>query len=479
MKDKFVGIQLGAHSVYDEGIDQCLDLIQETSAANALLVYSYTHVGFAAGRTPDAIAPDHGVLVRDPAARRLPMAWVEPHDEHYAGTILRNRRFPEIEEYADRDILADLAEPARKRGMRLYTRILEGSGQALAARIPNWPKVLTVDVYGQPNPLPCWNNPDYRNWWVSTVADLFSSYPLDGMQWGAERVGPLPLVLYRGVVPTCFCGHCQAKARAQGIAVERAQEGYRQLHEFISTLMVGQKDPVDGALVTMLRLWLKYPEILAWERLWRQSKEELAALTYGTAKAIRPAAQIGRHLDHQQSTWDLIYRAEWSNAEIANYCDFLKPIAYHDIAGPRIRWWHVNRLSKTILRELSEQSSLEMFYDLSGLDKDAEPGLDELNYTGLSPDYVYRLTKRLVDGVQGKTPIYPGIGFDVPWSVGSWDDARLAHFKSDPELVYQATLKAFEAGAQGIVISREYDEMRVPNLRAVKRAVADAAAAGW
>ena len=40
----------------------------------------------------------------------------------------------------------------------------------------------------------------------------------------------------------------------------------------------------------------------------------------------------------------------------------------------------------------------------------------------------------------------------------------------DPESVYQATLKAFEAGAHGIVVSREYEEMKVANLRAVGRA---------
>ncbi|HEX2457664.1 MAG TPA: hypothetical protein VHI99_28460 [Vicinamibacterales bacterium] len=33
--------------------------------------------------------------------------------------------------------------------------------------------------------------------------------------------------------------------------------------------------------------------------------------------------------------------------------------------------------------------------------------------------------------------------------------------------------KAYEAGASGIVASREYEEMTVPNLRAVGRAVRD------
>jgi hypothetical protein len=37
--------------------------------------------------------------------------------------------------------------------------------------------------------------------------------------------------------------------------------------------------------------------------------------------------------------------------------------------------------------------------------------------------------------------------------------------------VYQAVVKAFDAGASGIVVSREYEEMRVSNLKAVGRAL--------
>jgi hypothetical protein len=57
--------------------------------------------------------------------------------------------------------------------------------------------------------------------------------------------------------------------------------------------------------------------------------------------------------------------------------------------------------------------------------------------------------------------VYPGVGFDIPGQAAP----------SDPETVCEATRKVFQAGAAGLIISREYDEMRVPNLRAVGRAV--------
>ena len=43
-----------------------------------------------------------------------------------------------------------------------------------------------------------------------------------------------------------------------------------------------------------------------------------------------------------------------------------------------------------------------------------ERGYEELPYTGLSPDYVYRETKRSVEGAKGtQTQIWPGIDVDI------------------------------------------------------------------
>jgi hypothetical protein len=42
---------------------------------------------------------------------------------------------------------------------------------------------------------------------------------------------------------------------------------------------------------------------------------------------------------------------------------------------------------------------------------------------------------------------------------------------ADPREVYDAVVKSFSAGADGIVVSQEYEELRVPNLEAVGRAI--------
>jgi hypothetical protein len=153
-------------------------------------------------------------------------------------------------------------------------------------------------------------------------------------------------------------------------------------------------------------------------------------------------------------------------SELAAYCDWIKPVVYHDIAGPRLRALYLERMKQTILRDISIEQSLALFYAFMGYDPTVEPRAEELYERGFSSDYVYRETKRCVTAVQGRVPVYPGIGFDIPW--------QDRHFPGDPEDVYRATLAAFDAGASGIVVSREYHEMRVDNLRAVGRAVREA-----
>ena len=148
---------------------------------------------------------------------------------------------------------------------------------------------------------------------------------------------------------------------------------------------------------------------------------------------------------------------------MAMYSDFIKPIVYHDILAPRIRWWYLDRLQKTVLSEIPLDESLDFYYETFGYDRKHEPFVEQLDKSGFSPDYVYRETKRTVVETAGKAKVYPGIGFDVPWNE--------EHYPSASENVYQAVLKGFDAVADGIVVSREYDEMRIPNLKAVGTAV--------
>ena len=74
-----------------------------------------------------------------------------------------------------------------------------------------------------------------------------------------------------------------------------------------------------------------------------------------------------------------------------------------------------------------------------------------------------RETARAVAGVRGEIPIYPGIDIDIPTGTGEK--------KTQPGDVKAAVKAALGAGAQGVVLSRKYSEMRLANLAAAGEAV--------
>jgi hypothetical protein len=152
---------------------------------------------------------------------------------------------------------------------------------------------------------------------------------------------------------------------------------------------------------------------------------------------------------------------------MGDWSDFIKLILYHAVLGGRIHSWYLERFQSTVLRELTLEQSLDIYYAIFGYDPDREPSVENLREQGFSADYVERETRRSVDSAGGRAKIYAGIGFDVPGSP-----------PEDPEIIRQAVVGAFNAGAAGIVVSREYEEMRVPNLRAVGQGVRESGRAG-
>jgi hypothetical protein len=87
---------------------------------------------------------------------------------------------------------------------------------------------------------------------------------------------------------------------------------------------------------------------------------------------------------------------------------------------------------------------------------------------GLSSDYVYRETRRALKDVpaSGACKIYPGIDIDIP--TGAREK------QTSPDDVHAATAAALRAGAQGVIYSRKYSEMKLENLAGGGAAVKEA-----
>ena len=458
---KFVAIQVGAVSFVDEGVDKVLDIFQQRAGVNALMLAVFTYGRGIAGRqVPGQPLPDHGAQHYDTDTFHGG-SYAAVHPEYYARTVLKDFRAPDL---GDFDLLAAVVPKAKARGMASYCWLEDVYNARLLA---NFKKVAEVDVYGRRTGQACLNNPDVRNFLAGLVEDYVKSYDVDGVMWGSERQGPFNNALgarhgefNARASLTCFCEHCRRKGQEKGISVDRAREGLIALDEWVNRTWTEPR-PSDGYFVTLWRLLLEYPEILAWEKLWSDSQQEIYCLLYGTVKNINSRVQVGWHIWHNNS-FSAFYRAEQDYSKLSRASDFLKVVMYNNCGGPRFAQY-IRNIHSTIFRDTIPEEVLALHYRILGYDP--ESGLDHLPTAGLSADYVARETRRAIAGVRGRVRIYPGIDIDIP--TGKEEK------KTQPSDVRAAVRAAFTAGAPGVILSRKYSEMKLTNLSAAGDALGD------
>jgi len=452
--DKMIGIQVGAVSFVDEGVDAVLDILQQQGQVNAVFLATFTYGRGIGGRqVPGQPFPDHGKQESDEKTFKGGN-YATPHPEFYKNTAIQVAHAPD---HGDLDIVAAVLPKAKQRGMKVYCWYEDN----FEHDIPGVEASREVDLAGRRLNTLCPLQPDYRNFLMGLTEDYCRSYDIDGVMWGSERQGPFNNAISHPADPmraACFCELHQKAAKERGIDPGRAMEGYQKLAAFIKSAGAGQR-PTDGYFVTFWRILLDYPEILAWEKLWTNGKHAIYGEIYNTAKAAKPGVQVGFHIWHQNS-FSPFFRAEQDYPAFAKVADYLKIVVYNNCGGPRYAR-AVETFGDTIFRDVPADELQPFFNHL--LNYGDEKPHSELSNAGLSADYVYRETKRAIDDVQGKCKIYPGIDIDIPTGAGEK--------KTEPGDVHDATLAGLKAGAEGVIFSRKYSEMRLANLAAGGKAV--------
>jgi len=450
---RFVGIQVGAVSFIDEGVEPVLDRFQREVGVNALMLATFTYGRGIAGRqVPGQPFPDHGKEESDEATFRGGN-YARVHDQYYRNTALKKIQ---ATEFGDFDLLDQVLPKAKARGIKTYCWYED----VFRRDIENIDRLQETMLSGQKAGTLCFHNPDTQAFWLALTEDYVRSYPIDGIMWGSERQGPFNNALGashggRGSNPlsvTCFCDFCRRAAASRGIDFERAREGFQRLARLVTQGRQGQR-PADGYFVSYWRLLVQFPEVLAWEKLWNDGLKGMYGQIYRLAKSIRPDIQVGWHIWHNNS-FSPFYRAEQDYAEFSRYSDFLKVVAYNNCGGPRLASY-VDSVSKTVFGDLPGQELLQATYRIQNYD---EKPLAEIGRSGLSSDYVFRETRRALEGVDARVKIYPGIDIDIPTGAGEK--------KTEPEDVHAAVEAAWRAGAHGVILSRKYSEMQLRNLRA-------------
>jgi len=427
-------------------LDPMFEDMQKRAGVNALFPFIYSHEPHRAGVPP---SPDfHGGN------------YAMPHMQYYKGIPLTFQDM-HAPEFGGIDVLARVIPVARKHGIQTFCFLLEDNSLPHLVA-PHWEPLYEVDHHGRRTKGhpggPCFNNPLYQEFALGLVEDYARSYEISGIMWGSERqsgfLNTLSLSQSSGIDvsrTTCFCEFCQKKGRDRGVDVERARRGYDEAEKFVQNSRAGRA-PRDGYFTTFWRLLLNYPEVLAWENLWVTSRHEFKAALYRKIKSVNPSLLFGWHI-WQNFSFSPFQTAEENYAVLAEHCDFLRPALYNNVAGGRFLSF-VKGGRESIFGDLSPEQTLEVLYRELNYN---EAPYDKLPAAGLSADYVERETRRAVEDSAGHpVQIWPGVDIDVPVEPGQ------GH--CTPESVGQAVKAVFKGGAQGIILSRNYIEMKPENL---------------
>jgi hypothetical protein len=456
--EKTIGIQIGAISFVDEGINKVLDILQERGQVNTLFLSAFTYdIGTGGRQVRSRPLPDHGKQEYDNFHGGN---YATPHPQFYADTVLKDTKAPD---HGDLDILAAVLPETKKRGIKVYA----WNYNIWRRDTPHIEQLEEVDINGEKAATCCAYNPDYQHFVVDLTRDHCTSYDIDGVMWGAEQQGPLNNLIGgnaggRNTPITCFCEFHQKAAKERGIDVNRALEGYKRMQTFVAQSRENKR-PIDGYFVEFWRIMTDYPEILAWEKLWSDGKNSTYESIYKTAKSVRPSLQVGFHIWHTNS-FSPFFRGEQDFNRYTQYADFLKPVLYNNCAGPRYARY-ISNVDSTLFHDIPADEMLALnnhWLNYDGMSSDPM-SLAKIPKDGLPAEYVFRETKRSMDDVQGKCKIYPGIDIDIPTAA---DDKQ-----TEPQDVYEATKAAFKAGAEGVIFSRKYSEMRLANLSGGGKAV--------
>ena len=451
-----IGMQVGAVSFVDENVEPVLERFQR-ARINALFIAAFSYGRGIAGRQiPGQPLPDHGKQEYDTNFHGGNFA--STHEQFYRDTSLKKIQAPDHPGF---DVLECVLPKARSRKMKtfcwyedVFRRDLEGVE-----------RLQEVTLSGKKAGTLCFHNPEVQAFWRALTEDYVRSYPIDGVMWGSERQGPFNNAIGSshgggngdpGDV-TCFCDYCKREASSRGIDANRAVEGYTRLASLVRQSRTGSR-PSDGYFVSYWRLLVQYPEILAWEKLWNDGQKSTYANIHQVAKSIRRDCAVGWHIWHNNS-FSPFYRAEQDYAEFQKYSDFLKVVLYNNCGGPRLASY-AKSMSRTLFGDLSPDEVLELTYKVQNYNGDAGA---ELSRKGLSANYVERETRRAVAGVGDTVKIWPGIDIDIPTGQGEK--------KTEPQDVRDAVRAAFSGGADGVILSRKYSEMRLANLQAAGEAV--------
>ena len=391
---------------------QVLDVFQQSAYVNTLFVATFTYGRGIAGRqVPGQPLPDHGKQEYDTDTFKGG-SYTRVQPEYYQDTAIQQFRAPDFGDY---DVLEAVLPEARKRGMKTICWFED----VWNAVCPNIAQAQEKHFDGSNATTLCFNNPNYRNWLLGDGGGLCALVRDRRHHVGVGAAGRVRQRAGResrrqggaSRAPPASASSARARRRARGIDPARARAGFQALGGFVQAARQGKR-PVDGYYVTLWRLILRHPELLAWEMLWTDSLRETYAAMHSKVKSIKPAVGVGWHIWHNNS-FNPIYRAE---QDLSGADAVLRLSEDGDVSQLRRRAHGraTSAASAAPCMATCRSRSCSTSTIACWITQQEKP-LAEIPKSGLSADYVFREAKRAREALNGtKTQLWPGIDIDIP-----------------------------------------------------------------
>src|ERR1700710_2072336 len=140
--DNLIGIQIGAISFMDEGVNKVLDNIQAIGPINTLFLATFTYdTGIGGRQIPGYPFPDHG---KQEYLDFKGGNFATPHPQFYKNTLLKDTKAPD---HGDWYMLAAVLPEAKKRGLKTY--VFNQDSFTWHKDVPNIAKLQETGIYGQ------------------------------------------------------------------------------------------------------------------------------------------------------------------------------------------------------------------------------------------------------------------------------------------------------------------------------------------
>jgi len=388
----FVGMQVHAHDLKDEGVETVLNNMMEKAGVGSVLPtanYVEERQPLTPGQLPHN--PKRGTYVT------MGGLYFKPDPAFYRACKIKPLRTGE-DLVADLDVVKTVVQSAKENEMRVYPWVQCFEDELIGRKHPQH---LRVDVHGKRDTtgLLCPNDSEVRKYISSIVKDLATSHDIDGIFLDRFRYSRPD----EHMVFSCFCTNCAKKARENGYNMKSMKEAVVRIERLLHSLTAEHlRDWLSDRIgnFDLLKLFVRDSALLDWLRFRIDTITEFVAEVHRLLKEIDPKLEVG--LDTQPPSYSWLLGQDYK--ELRNCCDWVKPITYPKLRGNMI----VNILRKFESLDLSqvENDCLNLVYDLLGI-----TGPNSLNglRNGLPSEYTYFEILRARRELATKVPVYAGI----------------------------------------------------------------------